>query len=110
MGGKWRMPTKTEMEELRDNCTWTWTVAVNGEEGYLVKSKKNGNSIFLPAVGRKVDTNTTEYGERGYYYSSTSPQDVYNRGCGYALIFDNTSQTVAYVSGFQGCSVRAVLP
>ena len=110
MGGKWRMPTKTEMEELRDNCTWTWTVAVNGEEGYLVKSKKNGNSIFLPAVGRKIDTNTTEYGERGYYYSSTSPQDVYNRGCGYALIFDNTSQTVAYVSGSQGFSVRAVLP
>lgn len=110
MGGKWRMPTKTEMEELRDNCTWTWTVAVNGEEGYLVTSKKNGYSIFLPAVGRKIDTNTTEYGERGYYYSSTSPQDVYNRGCGYALIFDNTSQTVAYVSGSQGFSVRAVLP
>lgn len=110
MGGKWRMPTKTEMEELRDNCTWTWTVAVNREEGYLVTSKKNGYSIFLPAVGRKIDTNTTEYGERGYYYSSTSPQDVYNRGCGYALILDNTSQTVAYVSGSQGFSVRAVLP
>ena len=110
MGGKWRMPTKTEMKELRDNCTWTWTTTVNGEEGYLVKSKKNGNSIFLPAVGRKIDTNTTEYGERGYYYSSTSPQDVYNRGCGYALIFDNTSQEVTYVSGSQGFSVRAVLP
>ena len=110
MGGKWRMPTKTEMEELRDNCTWTWIVAVNGEEGYMVKSKKNGNSIFLPAVGRKIDTNTIEYGERGYYYSSTSPQDVFNRGCGYALILDNTSQTVTYVSGSQGFSVRAVLP
>ena len=110
MGGKWRMPTKTEMEELRDNCTWTWTVAVNGEEGYLVKSKKNGNSIFLPAVGRKVDTNTVEYGELGYYYSSTSPQDVYNRGCGYALKFDTESQKVVYVSGYQGFSIRAVLP
>ena len=110
MGGKWRMPTKTEMEELRDNCTWTWTVAVNGEEGYLVKSKKNGNSIFLPAVGRKIDTDTTEYGERGYYYSSTSPQDVYNRGCGYALKFDTESQKVVKVSGYQGFSVRAVLP
>ena len=110
MGGKWRMPTKTEMEELRDNCTWTWTVAVNGEEGYLVKSKKNGNSIFLPAVGRKIDTNTVEYGELGYYYSSTSPQDVYNRGCGYALKFDTESQKVVYVSGYQGFSIRAVLP
>ena len=110
MGGKWRMPTKTEMEELRDNCTWTWTVAVNGEEGYLVKSKKNGMSIFLPAAGRKVGTNTVEYGELGYYYSSTSPQDVYNRGCGYALKFDTESQKVVYVSGYQGFSIRAVLP
>ena len=76
----------------------------------MVKSRKNGNSIFVPAVGRKIDTNTIGYGERGYYYSSTSPQDVFNRGCGYALILDNTSQTVTYVSGSQGFSVRAVLP
>jgi uncharacterized repeat protein (TIGR02543 family) len=39
MGGNWRMPTQKEMKELRDNCDWTWTTTVNGEKGYLVKSK-----------------------------------------------------------------------
>ena len=31
-GGPWRMPTQTEMQELIDNCTWTWTSqsGVNG--------------------------------------------------------------------------------
>ncbi|MBO7269682.1 MAG: InlB B-repeat-containing protein, partial [Bacteroidales bacterium] len=24
-GGKWRMPTKAEQDELINNCTWTWT-------------------------------------------------------------------------------------
>ena len=52
MGNAWRMPTKTEMQELMntDNCTWTWTSQHN-VNGYRVTSKKNGNSIFLPAAG-----------------------------------------------------------
>ena len=49
-GGKWRMPTKAEQDELRNYCTWEWTT-LNGEKGYKVISKKNGNSIFLPAAG-----------------------------------------------------------
>ena len=49
-GGSWRMPTKEECEELLENCTWNWTTQ-NGVNGYKVTSKKNGNSIFLPAAG-----------------------------------------------------------
>ena len=51
-GGKWRMPTKAEYDELRSTyyCTWTWTTQ-NGVNGYRVTSKINGNSIFLPAAG-----------------------------------------------------------
>lgn len=47
-GGSWRMPTSVEVEELYNNCTWTWTTQ-NGVNGYLVASKTNSNSIFLPA-------------------------------------------------------------
>ena len=50
-GGSWRMPTKNEMQELINNCTWTWTTQ-NGVNGYLVTGKNN-NSIFLPASGYK---------------------------------------------------------
>lgn len=50
-GGDWRMPTKAEFQELRNHCVWTWT-SQDGQDGYLVTSAKNGNSIFLPAGGR----------------------------------------------------------
>ena len=55
-GGSWRMPTKAEQDELRNNCTWTWTT-LNGVDGYRVTGP-NGNSIFLPAAGFRT-TNPT---------------------------------------------------
>ena len=44
-GGKWRMPTKEEWNELRIMCTWTPAV-VDGMEGFNVKGP-NGNTLFL---------------------------------------------------------------
>ena len=108
MGGKWRMPTKTEMQELRNNCDWDWTI--NGVEGYKVTSKLNGKSIFLPAVGYKNGTSTSDYGVKGNYYTSTSLQDVIYRGVAWAMCFDDSSRDVTSIIGGVGCSVRAVLP
>ena len=71
-GGIWRMPTKEEQDELREQCTWKWTT-LNGVNGYLVTSKINGytdRSIFLPETGSKeggVYGNLTY----GYYWSSS---------------------------------------
>ncbi len=109
MGGKWRMPTKTEMEELRNNCDWDWTT-INGVKGYKVTSNLNGKSIFLPAVGYKNGTSTRYDGVEGRYYTSTSPQDVYSRGDAYGLMFDDSSQNVTSMGGWGGLSIRAVLP
>lgn len=53
-GGSWRMPTKDEIEELVNNCTWKWTT-YNGVNGQLVTAP-NGNSIFLPAAGNRLGT------------------------------------------------------
>ena len=54
-GGKWRLPTPAEWRELMDpnKCEWTWKT-VGGLQGYEVKSKNNGNTIFLPAAGYKT--------------------------------------------------------
>ena len=49
-GGNWRMPTDEEWTELRTGCVWIWST-LNGINGYLVVSKSNANSIFLPAGG-----------------------------------------------------------
>ena len=71
-GGTWRMPTKAEFEELcnGNNCKWTWT-SQGGHWGYLVTSKINRNSIFLPAAGWRRGTGRYNVGEYGYYWSST---------------------------------------
>ena len=68
--GKWRMPTDDEWTELHENCTWTWT-SLNGVNGYEVKSKTNGNSIFLPAAGYRYYDILGLAGYDGYYWSSS---------------------------------------
>lgn len=69
-GGAWRMPTDAEWTEVRENCIWTWTTQ-NGVNGYQVISKTNGNSIFLPATGRRYNADLENAGLRGYYWSSS---------------------------------------
>ena len=69
-GGKWRMPTKAEFNELRSNCTCTWTTQ-GGKNGYKVTSKKNGNSIFLPAAGYQSGASVRRAGSNGDYWSSS---------------------------------------
>ena len=69
-GGTWRMPTIAEFEELCNKCDWTWT-SKGGHNGYLVTSKTNGTSIFLPAAGWRSGTDTYDGGEGGDYWSST---------------------------------------
>ena len=64
------MPTKDEMYELLDNCTWTWTTQ-DGKNGYEVKSKTNGNAIFLPAAGFREGSEFDSAGSLGIYWSSS---------------------------------------
>lgn len=68
-GSPWRMPTGVEQDELRNNCTWSWTTQ-NGVNGYKVTGP-NGNSIFLPAAGYRLDTSLYDVDSRGTYWSAT---------------------------------------
>lgn len=69
-GDVWRMPTDEEWTELRENCSWTWT-KLNYREGYMVTSKANGYSIFLPAAGHRYETDVEMRGSSGNYWSSS---------------------------------------
>ena len=73
-GSDWRMPTQTELQELIDNCTVTWTTQ-NGVNGCLFTGI-NGNSIFLPAAGYHLDNNFQHAGSRGLYWSSSLVLDT----------------------------------
>ena len=106
LGGAWRMPTKEEIRELKDNCTWTWTTQ-NGVNGYLVTSKKNDNSIFLPAAGYRSGSDLEYAGSYGRYWSSSLDTD---HSDAYRLYFGSYNVDWFYYSRDFGQSVRPVLP
>lgn len=81
-GGKWRMPTKADFEELKSNCRYKWVVE-NGIEGMRFTSKKNGNSIFLPAAGSTSDPTNV-----GYWSSDLSEEGAgSDTGGAFCLLF-----------------------
>lgn len=92
-GTTYRMPTKTEFEELlnTDNCTWTY-ISRNDSIGWLVTSKITGytdRSIFMPLTGHYYrsagngydDGRHANYLTDAYYWASTVVDGSY----GYAL-------------------------
>ncbi len=68
-GSGWRMPTRNEMNELFNNCTHEW-VTQNGVNGRKFTGS-NGNSIFIPATGRRLDGSLDFDGFYGDYWSSS---------------------------------------
>ena len=101
------MPTKKQLNELRDKCTWTWTT-LDDVNGRLVTGP-NGNTIFLPAAGERFDTeNFRGDGEWGFYWScelyfASGGPDVAHQIHFYSVHFDTGWQPRYY-----GLSVRAV--
>ena len=69
-GGNWRMPTYGELYSLSNNCIWTES-SLNGIKGYMVTSKINNNSIFLPFAGGNFGYGVEQTNISGHYWSST---------------------------------------
>ena len=106
-GGKWRMPTLDEQQELVNNCTWTWT-KINGINGCKVTSRINGNSIFLPAAGDRHGPSVGNVGSYGYYWSSSLYES--NPINAYSLYFYSGGVGWYSYSRYYGHTVRAVCP
>lgn len=101
-GSKWRLPSREEFKELRDNCDWVWTIR-NGVKGYEVKSKRNGNTIFLPAAGFYGKTPRRQ-GSYGYYWSSVP----FDTDGAYLLYLSSDDCSVYWLDRYDGQSVRPV--
>ena len=106
-GGSWRMPTVAEWEELRTNCTWIWDTegVKSGGGGFRVKSKTNGNSIFLPAAGHKDGTLLIDLGTMGFYWSSSLKTEF--PSCAYSVRF---LFGYIYKSDYERCNGFSVRP
>ena len=99
------------MQELVDKCEWEWT-RVKGVNGQLVTGP-NGNSIFLPAAGGRVEYQFND-GVCAYYWSRTlcSPEklriEAADQHDAYLLFLDRWDSEVWYDSRYDGNTVRAV--
>ena len=102
-GGAWRMPTKGELEELLNKCSWKKEL-LNGVSGYRVS--RNGNSIFLPLSGCRNEQGLDGRGKNGEYWSKTP----YNEERAYILFLQsNGSKEVLHPYRYLGRSVRPVV-
>ena len=102
-GKSWRTPTKDEVDELFNNCTWEWAKQ-NETNGYKVTSKVNGNSIFIPAAGFYDGPFLYNAGKYGNYLSSTPYNEIYV----YILFFDSNYKLYYGINHQYGRTVRPV--
>ena len=63
-----KIPTKKQCEELINKCTWTWK---SGKNPGAIVTGKNGNNIFLPAVGELNTDGLMEEGKACSFWSSS---------------------------------------
>ena len=94
-----KLPTREQLVELKDKCTWTWT-----GNGYKVTGP-SGESITLPAAGyRRCNGDVGSVGTDGYYWSSTP----YGSGRVWILFFYSSKVYMSSNSRCYGQSVRLV--
>ena len=103
-GSSWRMPTLEQLQELVENCTWTWTQQ-NGVNGSMVTGP-NGNTIFLPAASHYWNESLNAEGSQGRYWSYTLAGNSYGA---IRLYFDSAKASISNNDyRFYGLPIRAV--
>jgi hypothetical protein len=103
LGSNWRMPSKSECQELVSKCTFK-TVTIEGSR-CLEVTGPNGNSIILPLAGYMSDGIVTGNGSKAYYLSG----DIYVSSIrAYALYPFSGGATVSYCQRRTGALIRPV--
>ena len=95
------LPTKVQLEELKEKCQWTWD---DTKKVYKVVGP-NSKSIVLPAAGnRSCGGDVYRVDSSGYYWSSRPIDSVYawHLGCNSGVVY------VATCGRCNGLSVRLV--
>lgn len=85
-GDGWNTPTLNQIRELESSTFTKWKIVeLNGVKGRLVVSLLNGNRLFLPAAGERINSNMANMAN-GYYWSSS---------------LNATQSNSAYIFGFE---------
>ena len=118
LGGTWRMPTRQEINELVDNCTFTW---LSVDQTYSICAMKatsnvNGKSIIIPMSGCYSPSSTGYYATNssGCFWSSSLGVNFvgsgYNISKAYYGVVSNSNYTLRteYVDRNYAIPIRAV--
>lgn len=103
-GSKWMMPTQAQLQELLNNCTWTWDAT---KKGYTITSKSNSNSIFMPAAGRYYNGKTGQTGIMLIYWS-TMTNGVSTSRAAYYLQATSTAKRIPNIGRDEAFPCRPV--
>ena len=129
-GGKWRMPTRTQQDELINQCYWVWTESYNNSnvKGYIVYKAKTSSDkgvkiyedetpsssyklsdahIFLPAACYRIPGGLDDAVSNGAYWSSSLDTDV-TYGAWSVSFCSYDVSSFGYGDRYYGLSVRAV--
>lgn len=109
-GGRWRLPTYQELNNLSNYCDWTWTTT-NGVNGYVVRGRGDfvSDSIFLPAsdyvVGAKLNSDSSSVVVGRYWSSAPCPDNNSRAGL---LEFGSSWHGKYYLVRYLGQTIRPV--
>ena len=107
-GDDWRMPTYSELDELKSLCTWEWTTNYKGTEvaGHIVYYTSKDNYIFVPAAGYMAGGSRCDSNFNGHYWSSMESYEAY----AWTLISNASDDDINIVDDSEriGKTIRAV--
>lgn len=115
-GCDWRIPSKAEWEALVANCDWK-KCQQDGNWGIKFTSRKNGNSIFLPAADARYGENNYRDSKKpencyGYYWSGdwvpTDAQMAYHFYFSLSSTGNVYSKAQGNMDRYYGMSIRPV--
>ena len=107
-GYPWRMPTQTEFSLLNKKAQW-----YKGSYGVMVTGR-NGNHVFFPANGYKLEKRLIDLNEEVCYWSANSWQQFHQYGRAWMLTamklkkgegLDYT-EYIYWMDAYLGCGVR----
>ena len=101
-GESWRIPTKSNCDELIKNCRWDWTMQ-NGQKGYIVTGP-NGKSIFFPAAGNHLNDKADFEDSYCLYWTSSYISDKKAWYCEFCSDYHDMRQGNRYL----GLTIRPV--
>lgn len=111
-GGRYRLPTRAEMQELIDRCTITNEIK-NGVDGFRITGP-NGNSIFMPASGYKyyndyLFASDKSHNNRCGFYWTSEPYGGNTSRYAYSLVLGTDGiRKISNSYRFAGLAIRPV--